>query len=385
MAKAGSVKLSGRFPPGTKVALRRAPDGERSLRPGDTEVLDTQTVSDDGTVEFSKGVESGERYFATGYIRGEYLQVRLTGRDKGDESAVLSQPPVGYDRLRHADGTYVDEPPEQHQKTPNIEVGPHLGQHQVPKGVLQRSDTPRGSAHPVDPGELAPYRSQDDVPEGTQQMSSTPGFKDELGRYVNGGRATEIVQSVQRQEDAVGVLQRSDTPHGVATPMQTDPVKAQLHKESAAAKESRGEPGRAAAEPLEQPKKVRGAGEASGGTIPAGAPNDRDVTSGLDAQGQPAYPDVAQTAGLVPAKKPLAAQRGDKPAQDRPDSGPAEDPLAKLADPPQDLEASKTEDASTGAGEKTPTGEVSVTKASRTSKSAGRKAPSKSKSTKAKE
>jgi hypothetical protein len=376
MAKAGSVKLSGRFPPGTKVALRKAPDGERSLRPGDSEVLDTQTVSEDGTVEFSKGVESGERYFATGYIRGEYLQVRLTGREKGDESAVLSQPPVGYDRLRHADGTFVDEPPEQHQTPPSLEVGPHLGQHQVPKGVAQRSDTPRGSAHPVDPAELAPYRSQDDVPEGTQQMSDTPGFTDELGRKVNGGRATEIVQSVQRQEDANGILQRSDTPHGVATPMQTDPVRAQLEKESSAAKESRGEPGRAATEPLTPPKKVRGAGEASGGTTPAGAPNDRDVTSGLDAQGQPAYPDVAATAGLVPAKKPLASLRGDKPAQDRPDAGPAEDPLARLSDPPQDLDASKTEDASTGAGEKKPTGEVSVTKLT---KSTNRK------STKAKE
>jgi hypothetical protein len=365
MAKQGSVRLSGRFKPGTRVALHKAPDGERSLRPGAGEPLDVQKVNKDGEVSFTSGVEVGERNFAVGHVAGHYLQVRLTGREKGEESSVVTQPPVGPDRLRHADGTYVDEAPEQHQDPPKIEVGPHLGQHQVPKGVVQRSDTPRGSAHPVDPAELAPYRSQADVPKGTVQMSDTPPSKDELGREINGGRATEIVQSVQRQEDANGVLQRSDTPHGVATPMQTDPVKAQLHKESAAAKESRGEPGRAAAEPLEQPKKVRGAGEAAGGFGTSGAPNDRDVTSGFDAQGQPLYADVAASVGLTAPKKPLEAQRGSKPAAEQKDAKPSGDPLEKLSDPPQQAEASETEDASTGAGEKSPTGDVKVTKASR--------------------
>jgi hypothetical protein len=72
-----------------------------------------------------------------------------------------------------------------------------------------------------------------------------------------------------------------------------------------------------------------------------------------------------------------------------------EEPLKRLDDPPQQAGSSETEDATTGAGQKAPSGEVSVTKgktgrggstssSSKSAKSSGT-GGSKSKSTKAKE
>jgi hypothetical protein len=354
MAKAGSARLSGRFKPGTEVTLIKARDGERSLRSQGGEQVGTAKVDKDGTVEWTTGVHAGERYFATGYVDGTYLEVRLTGREKGDESSVVTQPPIGPDRVRLSDGSFLDEPPEQHQDTPKHEVGPHLGQHQVPKGVIQRSDTPRGSAHPVDPAEQTPVRRQEDVGDTVVQMSATET-----------GQATEIVQSVQRQEDAHGILQRSDTPHGVATPIPAgDAVQAQLAKESSAGKESRGEPVKAAREPLTGETPVRKAAAKEAGNAPQplatpGAPSNADNRTGLDAMGQPLYPDAAAVAGVSPAKKPAEAQKKVRDADEAPD------PLEHLNDPQQDAEASETEDATTGAGQDKPSGEVDVTKAKR--------------------
>ena len=363
MATRGSVRLSGRFRPGTQVRLVKVRD-ESVLRAEGGEEVGTATVDKDGVVEFSSGVEAGARYFACGYTDGSYLEVRLRGRDNADDS-VNEQAPVGNDRVRLSDGSFLDEPPAQHQGVPPFEVGPHLGQHQVPKGVVQRTDTPRGSAHPVDPSEQAPYRRVEDVPDGTVQAQD-----------LETGRATEIVQSVQRQEDAKGILQRTDTPHGQAFPIPSGgALQAQLDKESAAGKESRGEPGRVASEPLTAPKKVRGAGEASGGTQVL----EGEVTSGHDAMGQPLYPDAAAVAGVTPASKPAEARGSKLETADKPETVQAADPLERLDDPPQDLEASETEDATTGAGQKAPTGETDITKAKRRSpaKRAAKKSPAK--------
>lgn len=381
MAKQGAVRLSGRFSPGTQVRLIKVRH-EGVLRAEGGEEIDSKRVSKDGTVEFTTGVEPGARYFITGYTDGGYLEVRARGRERGDESSVLEQPPVGPDRVRLSDGSFLDEPPEQHQDVPSYEVGPHLGQHQVPKGVVQRTDTPRGSAHPVDPEEQAPYRRQEDVPDDVVQMQD-----------LDTGAATEIVQSVQRQEETpAGLLQRTDTPFGQAYPIPGgNAVKAQLLKESAAAKESRGEPGRAASEPLGEQAKVTGAGRVSDTpNVAPGAPNKRDVLSGHDAMGQPVYEDVARNVGVSPADKPLAALRGDKPAQDRPDADPADPVRPVSADPPQQMEVSETETESTGAGEPKPSGETDVTKAKRPAKRSAKRSSTSStssttKSTKAKE
>lgn len=241
---AGQITLRGRFSPGSEVRLVRV-DGEHTLRAEGGETVDTKTVDKDGVVSFSKGVEVNARYFIVGQLRGEHLEVRARGRDKDDPSEVLENAPMPPERVKLSDGSYVDEAPEQHEKPDYAEGAPHLAQRHVPKNTPQRSDTPRGSAHPLDPEERAPYPSQEDE-EFTKgkvpQMSDTPH-----------GMATPLDLGVaQAQRDVKkGTLQRSDTPLGVATPIpQGGPVETQQMKESSEAKVKRGEPGKAAAAPI---------------------------------------------------------------------------------------------------------------------------------------
>lgn len=285
-----SVVLRGRFTKGSIVRLVEV-DGEHVLRSeGGREVDSKKVGEEDGisVVKFSSGVKDGVRYFVSGYVDGTPLEVRVTGR-KDAEDSVLAQAPVRPDRVRLSDGSWSDEAPEK-RPVPKQEVGPHLGQDQVPKGTPQRSDTPRGSAHPNDPKEPVPFRDQSDVPKGTPQMSDTRPREVDGVQVGGGGQATEIVQSHQRQEDTHGVPQRSDTLAGQATPIHAaDAVEAQRAKESSRAKESRGS--RGAAEPIAQPKvtaaKVkRGAKrEEPVGDQPADEFAD---TSGEDAMGQKA-------------------------------------------------------------------------------------------------
>jgi hypothetical protein len=145
MATKGAASLHGRFRPGTRVRLVKV-DGPHVLRPGPgDETVATEKVDDDGCLSF-KGLEVGERYFAVGYIDGQPVEVRLTGREDGDDSHLSGyEANSQYVRVKLADGSYLDEPPEQNQKQEN-EGLTWLGQHQVPKGTLQRSDTPRGAA-----------------------------------------------------------------------------------------------------------------------------------------------------------------------------------------------------------------------------------------------
>jgi hypothetical protein len=156
MAKSGSATLRGRFQPGSEVRLVKV-GGPHVLRPGpNDETVDTQTVDDDGCVSFSKGVTVGDRYFAVGYINGQPAEVRLTGRTSDEDagSALAGYDPSGLrDRVRLSDGSWLDEAPEQHQK-PAVEGATWKGQHQVPKGTLQRSDTPRGTAVVISEEEL---------------------------------------------------------------------------------------------------------------------------------------------------------------------------------------------------------------------------------------
>jgi hypothetical protein len=142
------ARLAGRFPPGTEVTLVEVGSAAVARAEGGREV-DRQTVGDDGVVTFSKGVEVGGRYFAVGDVPpGPRREVRIRGNV--GEDAVNGQAPIQPDRVRLSDGSWSDEAPKR-EKAPFVPPGPRLGQHQVPEGTPQRSDTPRGTAHPVDP------------------------------------------------------------------------------------------------------------------------------------------------------------------------------------------------------------------------------------------
>jgi hypothetical protein len=183
MAK-GSVTLRGRFSPGSTVRLVKV-EGPHVLRPGPHhETVATEKVDDEGNLEFSKGVEVGARYFAVGYINGQYRDVRLTGKTDADEGFLAGYDPSALQaRVRLADGSFVDEAPEQHQKQDVPDGATWKGQHQVPKGTLQRSDTPRGSAVVISAEELErlgrdPQRKQEPtepIAESAERVQEDPG------------------------------------------------------------------------------------------------------------------------------------------------------------------------------------------------------------------
>jgi hypothetical protein len=153
MAKQGSAKLHGRFSQGASVRLVKVA-GPHVLRPGpNDETVATETVDKDGWVEFT-GLEVGARYFAVGQSFGQPVEVRLTARadDDGSHAAMYGDNGL-VQRQRLSDGSFIDDAPEQHQK-PDVEGATWLGQHQVPEGVVQRSDTPRGSAQIISAEEL---------------------------------------------------------------------------------------------------------------------------------------------------------------------------------------------------------------------------------------
>jgi len=305
MAKAKTT-LRGRFSPGTVVSLHEVEDASVLRVDVGMEPVATETVDKDGEVTFS--LEDGKRYIAVAYDRGVPREVRLTGRADEDAGA-FSQPAVTPDRVRLSDGSWADEEPERVKKDDlPMEAAPNLSQQQVGDNVPQRSSTPRGTAHPVDPEEPTPYEAQENVDENVKQMSDTET-----------GRATRIVVGPQRQEDVpTGVWQRSDTPTGVATPIPGGgAVKAQEAKESSYGKETRGEPGRAAAEPL---RTATGAGGGQVSNQPGilthphvkiGDTTTEPNRTGLDAQGQPVYDDVAKQLGIQPPKKADAATKSD--------------------------------------------------------------------------
>jgi hypothetical protein len=272
-------------------------------------------------VSFKSGVDEGARYIATGISDGRPLDVRVRGRSADDPSEILEQPPIQPDRVRLTDGSWSDQAPTKESAPKLAFTAP--GQHQVPDGVTQRSDTLRGSAHPVDVESEEPVRRQESVKEGTPQMSDTRPREVDGVQVGGGGEATEIVLGPQRQEDVPdGVLQRSDTPTGVAQPLPGgDMVKGQLDRDSSRTRESRGDNTRGAAEPLD----VKGAklGPPKGAnekqslerqeeslaarTAPRALDQPADARvnqSGLDAMGQPVYGDVAAAAGVESADSP---------------------------------------------------------------------------------
>lgn len=150
-SKKGRATLRGRFSPGTVVKLIRV-EGAHVLRPPDNiEPTAVGKVDKDGEVSFP--VDVGERYFISGIQDGAPLNVRITGRADDEPNTGLEQPPIGPERQRLADGSFLDEPPERtDQPVPDGATWP--GQQHVSKGTVQRSETPRGAATPISAEEL---------------------------------------------------------------------------------------------------------------------------------------------------------------------------------------------------------------------------------------
>lgn len=240
MASRGKVRLSGRFPEGVRVELYEREPGQ--LRPAAGQALGS-TVAVAGQVEFRQhSIVPGGKYFVVGIVQGSPVQVPVTASAVGEsaEPGVQGQAPVGRDRVRLADGRFVDELTlESEEGVPRLEVAPAPKQEHA-RNVPQRSATAVGYAHPVDPAETIPYPKQEDVPGDVPQMSDTET-----------GMATPVVPTFSQVDVPAGTLQRSDTVAGVATPLPVgDAVRAQQDRESSDSKAARGEPVKAAAQPV---------------------------------------------------------------------------------------------------------------------------------------
>ncbi len=107
-SKGGAVTLRGRFKPGTLVRLVKVAH-EGVLRPEGGELVAAKRVDEDGVVQFVDGVEVGGRYFISGLIDGQPVDVRARGNEPGDEDLGLVNGSVAPERQKLADGRFQDE------------------------------------------------------------------------------------------------------------------------------------------------------------------------------------------------------------------------------------------------------------------------------------
>jgi hypothetical protein len=283
-AAKGTATLRGRFPAGQRVELVKV-KGENVLRTSPSDkVVATKTVDENGEVSFP--AEAGSRYFIRGVVNGVPREVRITGQKKGDESAVLSQPPVGNDEVKLGSGKTLAEHAEEKEDVPAIEVQPAAKQSHA-RDQLQRSSTPLGYATPVTPDEIQPHGRQEDEADGKNlQRSDTKTGQKTL---IPDGSVPE------KQEDADDgkLLQRSDTPHGVTTPIPAgDATQATFLRDAQVSKDLGGtEPNKAAARP----------------PIATSAPRKR--SSATTSAGKSAPRKAAKKAGGKAAKKTSARKR----------------------------------------------------------------------------
>jgi hypothetical protein len=129
------VVLYHRFDPGSTVALARVGD-ERTLRAAGGEGIDTRRADANGSVTFDAGVEIGDRYIAVGVKDRHPLEVRARGEESDPAEPQVPVWPERPQRVRAPD----DEPTAQ----------AHAQSQQDVNGVPQRSDTPGGTATPID-------------------------------------------------------------------------------------------------------------------------------------------------------------------------------------------------------------------------------------------
>lgn len=225
MADQGSIRLSGGFSPGTKVALV-ARTGDFFTYAG-ANTVDQGKVGEDATVTFS-GLPEGTRYWVVSLDDDERRAIAVTAKVQPAEKQRLSDSEVrqrlSQTRPDRASGQSISGPRtttntrvlseggEQMQAgigvptekdDRELEPQPRLRQEDA-RNVAQRSATITGTAHPVEAGEPQPKPVQEDFRKVPQRSAT------ELGE------ATPIEPKPDTQEDAKSLRQRSATEVGVA-------------------------------------------------------------------------------------------------------------------------------------------------------------------------
>lgn len=223
-----AVRLSGRFPAGTKLELRE----RTGRRFAESERIVARAKSGkDSTVEFTDNVLAGERYWIVGRVDDEVRAVQVTGKVPAPEKVRRERPDTEAARPhQRTEPQWVTERRAQSAQSledvPPSAVG--IPQSAMPENVQQRSATPLGEGTPVDPREQSPQVAQGSIPGDVPQRSDTAH-----------GAAALIPEGEQspglRQEDVAGVPQKSDTPHGEATPIVEDALQRALNASSSEA------------------------------------------------------------------------------------------------------------------------------------------------------
>jgi hypothetical protein len=200
------VTVRGRFPAGERVRL--VPRNSDTFHPPGVAVS-TAKVDKTSEVTFG-GLDEGATFWVAAEIDGSWRSAAVTAKVPASPKLRMDRPTS--EEAKPAQRERQVEPPDTKPSKGETMPAPHMRQQDVPKGTVQRSDTPLGQATPVEPDEFQPKVPQSAVKAGTVQRSDTPH-----------GEATPIppgeldVEPAPAQDDVKG-LQLSDTPEGTATP-----------------------------------------------------------------------------------------------------------------------------------------------------------------------
>lgn len=206
-AAKAQVTIHGRFPAGTRVRL--VPRNSDFFNPPGAAVAAAK-VDKSSEVTFS-GLEDGAPFWVAAEIDGSWRSAAVTAKVPAEPKKRMPRPSTEDARPQQAPGA-VAEPDDSKVAKGETDPAPHMRQQDVPKGTVQRSDTPLGMATPIPDGEHSPTVPQSALKKGTVQRSDTP-----LGEASPIPPGELDVAPAPEQDDVKG-LQRSDTPEGTAAP-----------------------------------------------------------------------------------------------------------------------------------------------------------------------
>jgi nicotinate-nucleotide--dimethylbenzimidazole phosphoribosyltransferase len=311
VAGEGVAVIAGIFPPGSVVRLTHVPD-ETVLRPEGGDEVERRIVDDNGNVGFAD-LEVGERYFASGYVSGFPVDVRVTGTDVNDVGN-FTQPPV--QSTLPAIGTQQEKQEPERPAVPDesLEVG-------VPEAALAQL--------PPDAVGGAPAAT---LPEGPDAAPSQQPPPPEQGALPPTQLQNEEAAAAAREAEASSQPESpaSSAPEGEAAPAEApagevppeDVPQGQEPIPGTATAEPEPEPGgepiagtSATAEPEPEP-----GGEPVGTTVEGPGVTEPKVNAGSsvsgpvstlspDAEPPAPTPAEAREAGIAPADAPAEAAR----------------------------------------------------------------------------
>lgn len=207
------VRLSGRFPAGTKVELRR----RSGIRFSENEPIigRARTTGEDSTVEFDSDVRVGDRYWVVGRPHdGEVLAVAVTGKVPPVEKERTERPDADAARPHQRTApVWIEERRKAQDAQKLSEVPPTavgIPQSAMPGGVPQASATPLGEGTPT-AGPGVPQEPADrPVPLAQADTNGVPQASD-----TSRGEAAVVLDARERIDAALAADPDGEVHEGV--------------------------------------------------------------------------------------------------------------------------------------------------------------------------